>query len=239
MLIFSTVRSRAAMVSLNLLASTPDNLADPRYLDGESMLLRTTSGGQTFTLSATNYGGDELSTDRWGLIDDSKPWNRGKAGALLQAGFAPNAVGSTKHTYIAGKGSPPMDTYASYLSLTINKSSATLFTSVQVNLIASTLALATTAWAGTSADNFATAITTKGRLSGQGLNVSWDFSNLNYQGDAPLELRFYGLMGADSALLKNVQIQLNATPVPEAKSILVLASCGLWFSRRKRSYCSR
>jgi hypothetical protein len=240
-LILGATVAEAAIMSLNLLGKGMEKLVDTRYADGESMLLRTTSDGQTFTVSAANYGDDELATSRWGLIDASKPWNRGKEGAMLQQGFAPNAVGSTKHSFSAGKGSPTLDTYASYLSVKIDKAAATMFTSVKVDLIASTLSLATTAWAGTSADNFASAITTtRGGLNSQGKAYSWDFANLNYQGDAPLELRFYGLLGADAALLNKLQVQINAIAVPEPYALPVLGFFGtVWLLRRKRRPAGR
>lgn len=240
-LLACTSESRSAMVSLSLLGNSAEKLSDPAYQDGESMMLRTTSGGQTFTLSAANYGEDELATNRWGLIDASKPWNRGKEGALLQFGFDPSAVGSTKHTFTAGKGSTPTDIYASYVSLKIDKSAATMFTSIKVDLVASTLSLASTAWAGTSADNFTTATTSgRGGLNAQGRSASWDFANLNYASDAPLEIRIYGLSGADSALIKNLNLQVNAVPIPEASTGLVcgLVAVGALTRRRRISQSS-
>ncbi len=240
-LLFGASVTKAAMMSLNLLGTGMEKLIDSRYADGESMLLRTTSSGKTFTLSAANYGDDELSTSRWGLIDASKPWNRGKEGAMLQQGFAPSGIGSTKHTFSLGKGSPTLDTYASYVSLKIDKSSALMFSSVKVDLIASTLSLATTAWAGTSADNFTSAITTsRGGLNTQGRAYSWDFANLNYRGDAPLEIRFYGLQGADAALLNSMQVQINAVSVPEARAVTMQGLMGsVWLLRRRRHPAGR
>jgi hypothetical protein len=232
----SAAQTDAAMMSLNLLGNGAEKLLDPQYSDRDSMLLRTTSNGQTFSLSAAYYGDDELSTSRWGLLDASKQWNRGKEGAMLQQGFAPSAIGSTKHLFTSGKGTPTLSTYASYVSLLIDKSSATLFSSVRVDLIASTLSLASTAWAGTSADNFASAVTTtRGSISSQGRAYSWDFSSLNYSGDAPLELRFYGLQGADSALINNLQIHLNAVAIPEPRAMLGLGLISaVWLLQRKR-----
>ncbi len=226
--------SDAATVNINLLGKGQEKVLDQRYNDGESILLRTTSGTQSFTLSATNYGEDGQSAVRWGLVDASKPWNRGKEGALLQQGFAPTAVGSTSHSFLDAKGArAEMD--ASYLSVIINKSSATMFTNVRVDLAASSLALSPLSWAGTSANNFSTATNTiRGPLNSQGRGASWDFTNLNYAGDGPLELRFYGVLGGDSALLTNFSLQIGSVPIPEGGSLLLLAGTGFWLGLLRR-----
>lgn len=235
-LILSVGRVCGAVTAVSLVGSGTEKLNDARYADGESMVLRTTSGGQIFTVSAVNYGDDALSLTRWGLIDASKPWNRGKEGALLQQGFAPSSVGSTTHTFSPTAGAPVQQTDASYLSVKIDKSAATMFASIKLDLIASTINMASTAWAGTSADNFTNPFTaTRGGLSAQGRAYSWTFSNLNYVGDAPLELRFYGLQGADAAQLNGLQLQVNLTPIPEAQTMIALGmGASMCFLRRRR-----
>ena len=237
-LFLSAVGLRAAVTSLSLVGSSTEKLADARYADGESMVLRTTSGGLTFSLSAVNYGDDALSPTRWGLIDASKPWNRGKEGALLQQGFAPSAIGSTTHSFTGAAGATKLETGASYLSVKIDKAPGTMFASIKMDLIASTLSMAATAWAGSSGDNFLTAFTPKrGGLSAQGRAYSWTFSNLNYLGDAPLELRFYGLQGADAAQLNSAQLQVDVIPVPESQTVIPmgLLVAGLLMRRSRRT----
>jgi hypothetical protein len=234
MLFLSMRLSGAASLTVNMIGSNPTKSPDARYNDGESMILSTTSAGLQFKLQATGYGEDELSPARWGLVDASKPWNRGKEGALIQLGFAPNAVGSTQHNFVGATGTPAtMD--ASYLSIIIDRSSTTMFTSLKVDLVASALALSTTSWGGTSADGFSTATgAVRGPVNAQGRAVSWTFADLNYAGSAPLELRFYGVLGADSSLLKNIVVQGETVPIPESHTVWLVASGALALTVRRR-----
>ena len=229
---------RAANVVLDLLGNGNAISEDARYRDGESMVISTTKGGLNATFSGMNYGDDPIGIDRWGLLDASRPWNRGKSGAMLRNGFAPNAVGSTEHTYSIGKGATAT-VEASYLSITIQKSTQTMFSSIQVNLQGSTMIVSANAWAGTSMDGFSSAITPStgnGNGNAQGRPVSWSFDNLDFSGDGPLEIRLYGIAGGDSADLSKLQVHVGtaAVPVPEPAVTSLLVASLFILTRRRR-----
>lgn len=227
---------QAATVNLDFLGGSATISADSRYQDGESMIVSTSGGGMTATLSATSYGEDPMSSERWGLVDASRPWNRGKAGALLRQGFAPSAVGSTQHNYSTAPG-VTNSTEASYVSIIIQKPSATLFTQLRVDLLASDIALSGNAWGGTSADGFSsTAVPSRLGNSPAGRNLAWDFSNLNYAGDSPLEIRLYGLVGGDVGTLSKFRVSFTSVPIPEPATLSLLISCAVILIARRPTF---
>lgn len=232
-------RGRSATVTMDFLAPGTSLTEDTRYNDGESMVLQTSHNGVIGRVSAANYSDDASSSDRWGLVDASKPWNRGKQGALIRMGIAPSAVGSTRHEFGAGPGSL-RSTDASYISIRIERPSTTLFTDLRVDLLTSNVIAASTAWGGTSADGF-TSVAQPGRpqTNSQGRLISWDFSNLNYTGTEPLEIRLYGLIGADIGTLKSLRVNIGATPIPEPCTMSLLVACAVMMVAKRTRHRSQ
>lgn len=226
--------SRGASVVLDLMATDAQLISDAVYNDGESIMVSTTKGGIATTFRGVNYGDDPTSPDQWGLIDASRPWNRGRAGLMLRGGYAPDAVGSTQSSFRVG--GTTGTTQASYLSIVLQNSSQTMFSGVQITLKATTMAVSSNTWGGTSADGFSTAFTP---TKDAGKSLTWDFTNLDFVGSGPLEIRIYGLAGGDTADLSSLSIKVTTAqiPIPEPATtgLLVFGLMVGLAGRRRRS----
>lgn len=207
---------------------------DSSYNDGESAVFagNGTKSGFSTALSGVNYGDDVTSNQRWGLLDNSLPWNHAVPGGLIRHGFEPTSIGST--TAKVGTDT----TAASYLLLRITPGEELLFSGLAVELQqTNTLCVDPRAWASTSADNFSSIFPITGGQSGHGGRAVWSFDGLDYAGSDPLEIRIYGVVGADEGALPLLRVDGNVVPVPEPACLSLLGALAL-LVRRRRS-CSQ
>ena len=218
------------------LASGASSQSDAYYADRESVAVRASSGGASVLLTGRNYGEDGAATLRYGLLDGSSLNTFGQPGFVLRSGLTPNALGSQRHTYNDGHGVSGT-VNASYLSFNMTAPGGTLFSEIRVDLNGYDFNLPSRIWAGTSVDNYGRAF-----IPLQSVQTGLTGFSFYLPGLTPspsLELRIYGLSGADEAQLMNATITATFNPitaVPEPRltlSLVLLTS--LAATRRRRA----
>ena len=213
--------------------------SDPAYADQESVSLTATSPPDhaSVIITGRNYAEDGAKSTRYGLLDGTSPKNLATSGFILRGGLIPNAIGSQLSTFAAGRGQTGV-TSASYLSFKMTAPSGTQFTEIRLDIEGYDFNLPSRIWAGTSVDNFGQAsLATQSVKSGL-TNFGFNLTNLN-PASQNLELRVYGIAGADEAQLVNVTVSgtygnLVAVPEPQSAGLILLPTLAAFLMRRRR-----
>jgi hypothetical protein len=222
-----------AVFSMDFGAASQVTGFDPTYNDGESAVFqgRTLASDLVSTIRGWNYGDDAAGPQRWGLLDNSLPWNQQTPGILVREGFEPSAIGSTTSTLLG------ISTPASRIDFALGRTGGgeVLFENITLLLSPnSTLFVDSHAWAATSADGFQQAYPLNAApVLGQ--NVQFTLAGMRYQGTQPLQIRLYGILGADEGTLPLLRISGDYQAIPEMEPRwLVLLVAGFLLILRRR-----
>ena len=213
--------------------------SDPAYADQESVSLAVnTSSDGSVVITGRSYAEDGAAVGRYGLLDGTSPKNLATSGFVLRGGLVPNAIGSTLSTFTGVRGVPGV-TAASYLSFKMTAPAGTQFTQLTLDISGFDFNLPSRIWAGTSVNNFGQATLATHSVKGGVTNFSFNFASLT-PNSQEMELRVYGLAGADEAQLRDVTINgtvgnLTAVPEPGSAVLLVSATLAACLIRRRRT----
>ncbi|MBP7948791.1 MAG: hypothetical protein KA004_03980 [Verrucomicrobiales bacterium] len=196
-------------------------MADPFYNDVNSTIFFGTAvdGDLAARMAGYYYDSDPVDPGHNGLMNRGLPWNSEDPdhpipGWLIRFGLQSDAVGNPVHTYpLPGGGTAQQP--ASYISFKVDSPDTVLFEEVGVTI--NNLQGAGPGqqiWAGTSKDNFATGISPTVVMDpNNGLQMSFGWTNFDYLSEG-VELRIYGIIGADEGTFDSANLFGRSTPPP-------------------------
>ena len=198
---------------------------DAHYNDGESAVFDAVADDPRVKvkLAGRDYLQDPLDGEEWGLLDNSLWWNEGKKGWLVRQGWESSVIGETVNHQ------PDGDVKAAYLQLTMSKPEEVVFGTITVSFENPVNTEFVNLWGSTSADGFGTfSLGVVEHLLGNE-KATVTFSNLNYIGTDPLEIRIYGVLGEDDGTFG---VRLTVIPEPTVP-LLGISALVLMFPRRR------
>ncbi len=213
---------------------------DPYYNDGNSTVFESqvSEEGLSATLSARYYDSDPLRPGTNGLINRDLPWNRAnpdtpEPGWLIRFGLNPDQVGVFTHTYTEGGISKTVP--ASYISFKITSPETVVYENVSLVIDEMMNVTPSNAWAVASDENFQTVrLATETFDNEAGHALAWDWDKLTIT-SAGLEIRIYGIQGADEGSFRFTTNAPPPLPEPSISCLLGLAALGLVNGRKRRS----
>ena len=234
LLLLSSIRSLAVTSLIEFRISDPDfplqSHPDPYYNDGNSTIFtgQTMEGDVSGELSARYYDSDALRPGTNGLINSDLPWNRAdpdtpQPGWLVRFGLNPDEVGVFEHTYDKGKateGKVP----ASYISFKLKSAESVIYQTASLVIDNMVGVTPSEVWAVASDENFLVTRLPQATIkSDGGTKIEWDWTDLGI-GDDGLEIRVYGLQGADEGYfgVGSVITTYDPPPVPEPSTSLFM-----------------
>ena len=213
--------------------------------DGNSSVFlgQVKEGNLVADLSARYYDSDPLRPGTNGLINSDLPWNRAdpdtpEPGWLVRFGLDADGVGIFTHTYDSG-GGVMKQAPASYISFKMKSPDQVIYQTASLILEDTVGVTPATIWAVASDENFlVTHLASSTFSSEDGHQLRWDWNNLSI-GSEGLEIRVYGILGADEGYfgVGNLVTTYEPPPVPEPTTPLLagLASLALVTRRKRRS----
>jgi hypothetical protein len=217
---------------------------DPFYNDGNSTVFKgqVKEGDLSATLSARYYDSDPLRPGTNGLINSDLPWNRADPntpdpGWLIRFGLNPDKIGVFTHTYTEDGISKTVD--ASYISFKMSSPETVIYEGASLTIDKMENVTPSEVWAVVSDENFKNTRVAKVTPGTNGLSkLIWEWDKLEISSKG-LEIRVYGLQGADEGFFSVGDITTSyrppAVPEPSISCLLGLAALGLVNSRRRRS----
>jgi hypothetical protein len=211
-------------------------VADAAYPKGSTATVGTTSvEGLVPTMTGRGYGVEVASSERWGIQAGPLSWDAKKAGWTVLNGFAPDKVGSTVST--SGKVEVP----ASFISIMLSGVvPGTVFRDVGLTFSEVTFLRPSQAWAGTSADGFATASRLSFNSRGGERTLSVTLPEFTWMGGEPMEIRIYGVVGSDQGAFNVLSVsgnieQVATVPEPDVRMLITAVALGALTALRRRS----
>ncbi len=216
---------------------------DPYYNDGNSTVFegQVKEGELSAALSARYYDSDPLRPGTNGLINSDLPWNRAdpdtpEPGWLVRFGLNPDSVGVFTHSFNDGTGIKQVD--ASYISFKIQSPEKVIYESASLVIDDTSNVTPSDVWAVASDENFQTTrLATRSFSAGEGHTLTWHWDELTI-GSEGLEIRVYGIQGADEGYFNvaSLVVGYNPLPLPEPSisCLLGLAALGLVNGRKRR-----
>jgi len=220
------------------LAFVPDQGAgvDPLYPSDSTVSTGTANyAGVVPTLTGRGYGVEQTSNVRSGIVAGPLAWQPAKSGWTIRNGFAPDAIGSTVSN------STGEEVAASYLSLSLSGlPTGTIFQGVTLSFNEVTYLRPTNAWAGTSADGFATATRVTYSNTGGSRSLGVTLPDFSLQGLGPLEIRIFGVIGSDEGAFNFLNVTAEmvtpmVAPEPDLRYLLTVVAIGGVTAFRRRS----
>ncbi len=191
--------------------------------------------GVVATLAGRGYGVEQVGGDRWGISAGALAWDASTSGWTIRNGFAPDKVGETIST------DKKVEVPASFLTVKLSGLvSGTLFQNVALTFSGATSLRPSKAWAGTSADAFASATSIRSTVAGGSQQLSVTLPDFTYFGGDPLEIRLYGIIGNDEGAFTVATVAGDYTtpiaiPEPDVEMLLATILVGAVVSFRRRS----
>jgi hypothetical protein len=190
--------------------------------------------GIVATLTGRGFGVEQAGKDRWGITAGPLDWASGKSGWAVESGFAPDKIGSTIST--KGGNSVP----ASYLSIVLSGvTTGTVFKDVAITFSDVSFLSTSKAWAGTSADGFASATTLKFTQLKGTRDLTVNLPSFTYDSGEPLEVRVFGVIGSDRGSFNSVSLTggtLALVPEPDIRMLLTAVGLAALVSFRHRRH---